>query len=113
MKHSTREEIIAFIKEHAKDVHDIVDLIISLEREYDFRTCLVTRSDVQDEFEESWQFDSNEGERREMTEEEWQKFRSDWFWSKGHSEVMWDGVIEAIRWDLRELDLVPKDTVSE
>lgn len=109
MKHDLRDELIALIKERAKDIDDIVDLIIGLEPVYDFRAALVTRNDVESEFEESWLFDGEEN--RKMTEEEWQKFRSEWFWRKGHSEIMWDGVTDAIRWDLRALGIAPKDIV--
>ena len=111
MKHDTRDELIAFIKERAKDIDDIVDLIIGLESVYDFRASLITRNDVESEFEDAWEFDGQE--KREMTDEEWQKFRSEWLWRKGHSEIMWDGVTDAIRWDLREADLLPKNSVVE
>jgi hypothetical protein len=111
MKHDLRDEMLAYIKARVTDIDDIVDLIIGLEPLYDFRACLVTRNDVESEFEDSWRFDSDE--HRKMTEGEWQKFCSDWFWRKGHSEVMWDGVADAIRWDLRDCELLPKTAVVE
>lgn len=113
MNHELRDEVISYIKERATTIDDIVDVLIALEFSYDIRTCVVTRNDVESEFEESWLYDSDERERRKMTEEEWQKFRSEWFWRKGHSEVLWDGVTEAIRWDLREASLLPTESVVE
>jgi hypothetical protein len=109
MKHETRDELIALVKERATNIYDIVDLIIGLESLYDFRASLIIRNDVESEFQYAWEFNGRQG--RKMTDEEWEKFRSEWFWRKGHSEIMWDGVTDAIRWDLRELDLVPKDIV--
>jgi hypothetical protein len=109
MKHETRDELIALVRERATDIYDIVDLIFGLESLYDFRASLITRNDVESEFQDAWEFNGRRG--RKMTDEEWEKFRSEWFWRKGHSEIMWDGVTDAIRWDLRELDLVPKDIV--
>jgi hypothetical protein len=110
MKHDARDELIALIKERAKDIDDIVDLIIGLESAYDFRASLITRNDVESEFEDAWLYDGEEP--RKMTEEEWQKFRSEWLWRKGHSEIMWDGVTDAIRWDLRDAGLLPDYKVS-
>jgi len=110
MKHETRDELIAFIKERAKDIDDIVDLVIGLESVYEFRACLVTRNDVEGEFEDAWEF---ENETRKMTQSDWEKFCSDWFWRKGHSEILWDGVSDAIRWDLRDQGLLPKTAVVE
>lgn len=109
MKHQLRDELIALVKERDADIYDVIDLIVGLESLYDFRAAIVTRNDVEGEFEESWEF--NGARARKMTDEEWQKFCSEWFWRKGHSEVMWDGVSEAVRDDLRELNLVPTDIV--
>ncbi len=111
MSRDKRDEMVAFIKERVKDFDDLVDLLIGLEHAYDIRTCVVTRNDVESEYEEAWLFDGEEG--RKMTDEDWEKFRSEWFWRKGHSEIMWDGVIDAIRWDLRDVDLLPKGAVVE
>ena len=111
MKHQLRDDIIAFITARDADIYDIVDLIVGLESLYDFRASLVTRNDVESEFEEAWEFDG--ARTRKMTDEEWQKFRSEWFWRKGHYEVMWDGVADAIRWDLRDCELLPKTDVVE
>jgi hypothetical protein len=110
MKHDTRDEMIAFIKERARDIDDIVDLIIGLESAYDFRACLITRNDVESEFEDSWLYESDE--KRKMNDEEWEKFRSAWLWRKGHSEMMWDGIPDAIRLDLRDAGLLPDYKVS-
>ena len=111
MKNDTRVEVIAFIKERVTDFDDLVDLLVGLEYAYDVRTSVVTRNDVESEFEEAWLFESEEN--RKMTDEEWEKFCSEWFWRKGHSEVLWDGVIDAIRWDLREANLMPNGAVVE
>ena len=111
MNHELRADIVEYITRRATTIDDLVDVLIALESAYDIRTCLVTRGDVETEFEDSWLFDSDE--KRKMTEEEWQKFRSQWFWRKGHSEVMWDGVNEAIRWDLREAELLPQTAIVE
>ena len=111
MNHELRADIVEYITRRATTIDDLVDVLIALESAYDIRTCLVTRGDVETEFEDSWLFDSEE--KRKMTEEEWQKFRSQWFWRKGHSEVMWDGVNEAIRWDLREAELLPQTAIVE
>ena len=107
MKHEVRDEVVAFIKERATTIDDIVDVIIALEFAYDIRTCVVTRGDVEDEYAQAWEFQGDE--KRTMSEEEWQKFRSDWFWRKGHSEVLWEGVSDAITWDLNDCGLLPKN----
>jgi hypothetical protein len=58
-----------------------------------------------------WEYEGDE--RRAMSDEDWDKFRQEWFWRKGYSDVMWEGVTEAIRWDLREAGLTPKEAVIE
>lgn len=100
-----RDLILRQITEHAVTIDDVMDVIIGLEFYYDMRIAVITRGDVEREFEETWEFHS--GTERKMTEEEWQKFRSSWFWRKGHSEILWDGVSDAIRWDLADDNLLP------
>jgi hypothetical protein len=112
MSKDTTKEVVDFIKSRVAgpDALDgLLDIIVALEWEYPVRISLVTKGDVESEFEEAWLFDG--AEERQMTEEEWEKFRSEWFWRKGHSDIMWDGVTDAIRWDLREAGLLPKDAV--
>lgn len=112
VQHDKRDELIATIKESAKTLDDLIDLIIGLEWHYDIRLTAVTRDDVESEYQETWEFEGDE-KRPKMTEDEWEKFRSQWFWRKGHSEIMWDGVTDAIRWDLREAGLLPTQAVVE
>lgn len=109
MANDKRPEIISFIKEHIKTTDDLVDLLIGLEGAFDIRVCVVTRGDVESEFEEAW---STDGQTRTMSDNEWESFRSEWFWRKGHSEIMWDGVTDAIRWDLMDLKLLPSSSVA-
>lgn len=111
MQQEMRDELIALIEERATNVDDIIGIIIKLEDLYDFRASIVTRNDVESEFETAWEFDG--GEKRKMTDEEWDTFCSEWFWRKGHSEVMWDRVPDAILRDLRDLDIVPRGKVIE
>jgi len=98
-------EIISEIN-HINDVFRIVRL---LERKFDFVSTIVTRGDVESEFCDAWEFEGEE--RREMTEAQWEEFSHDWFWSKGHTDIMWDGVTDAIRWDLRERGYLPATAV--
>lgn len=90
-------------------IDDVFRLMWRLENKFEFIGSVVTRGDVESEYGDMWEFDGPE--RREMTQEEWDKFRQEWFWRKGYSEVMWEGVTEAIRWDLREAGLAPKQAV--
>lgn len=108
-----RDELITTITETAKTVDDLIDIIICLEFHYDIRLTAVTRDDVESEYQDVWEWESDDGKRPKMTEDEWQKFRSQWFWRKGHSEIMWDGVTDAICWDLREAGLLPPQAVVE
>lgn len=103
-----KKDIVDFIKMRATDIDDIVEVLIALEQEYDIRTTVVTRNDVEEEFHQAWLFDGEKDRR--MTDAEWEEFRQDWFWKEGHSEVMWEGVTDAIRWDLRDRGLLPKET---
>jgi hypothetical protein len=93
------------------DIDDMFSVLWRLERKFEFIGSVVTRGDVESEFGDMWEFEGTE--RREMTQEQWDKFRQEWFWRKGHSEVMWDGVIGAIRWDLREAGLAPGTAVID
>ena len=92
-------------------INDVFRIILALEQKFEFVSTLVTRGDVEEEFAQAWEFDGPG--RREMSEDEWEKFTQEWFWRKGHSEVMWEGVVEAIRWDLREANLLPATAVVE
>lgn len=111
VQHDKRDELIATITESVKTLDDLIDLIIGLEFHYDIRLTAVTRDDVEGEYQELWAI---AGEKHpKMTEDEWEKFRSQWFWKKGHSEIMWDGVTDAICWDLWLAGLLPKEEVVE
>lgn len=88
---------------------EMIDALIALERKFDVRISVVTRADVEDEFSQCHEFDG-EGARA-MTDAEWDKFASEWFWRKGYSEIMWDSVPDAIRWDLRDAGLIPNTSV--
>lgn len=97
-------------------INDVFRLLAHLEHKFEFRSTLVTRSDVEDEFRQAWEFDPDtpsEGPLPSMTEEQWETFAAEWFWRKGYSDIFWDGVVEAIRWDLREAKIIPEDAVVE
>lgn len=99
------------LTENINTREELINALIALERKFDVRISVVTRGDVNDEFSQCHEFDG-EG-ARDMTDEEWDKFRSQWFWRKGHSEIMWDSVPDAIRWDLRDAGLLPVGSVVE
>lgn len=90
-------------------IDDVFRLIRALEHKFDFVSTLVTRGDVECEYGDMWEHEGSE--RREMSDDDWDKFSQEWFWRKGSGDVMWDGVTDAIRWDLREAGLAPKETV--
>lgn len=92
-------------------IDDMFRLMWALERKFECVGTIITRLDVNDEYGFMWECEG--GERRDLSDEDWDKFRGQWFWQKGHSEVMWDGCNEAIRWDLREAGLAPKEAVIE
>ena len=98
-------EIVSMIA----DDDEMVRVLCALERRFAVRISAVTRGDVEDEFQQSLLAD--ELEPRQMTDDEWARFADEWFWRKGHSEVMFGGVPEAIRWDLRDAGIVPTETV--
>lgn len=90
-------------------VHHIDDawrLISDLEKRFNIRGSFVAVEDVQDEFNWVWR---NEQSDRMMTPDEWDCFKDGWFWRYGYQDVMWEGVRDAIRMDLYDLDLVPDD----
>lgn len=92
-------------------INDVFRLVRLLERKFDFVSTIVTRGDVEAEYGDMWEYEGDG--RREMTEAQWEEFSHDWFWSKGHADIMWDGIPNAIRWDLRERGLVPETAVVE
>lgn len=104
----TYEKIDSLVA-HIESMDDAIWAIIGLERKFDMRIAVVTRSDVNEEYSQCHEFDGDGA--REMTNDEWDKFTDEWFWRKGSSEIMWDGVSDAIRWDLREAGLIPKTSV--
>lgn len=80
---------------------EFIRLLVKMERLRECRLALVTRSDVNSQFGEML-FNSDQP-RRDMTEDEWERFASNWFWSKGYSEIFWDGCIwTAVDDDLTE-----------
>lgn len=91
-----RDLILRQITEHAVTTDDVLDILIGLEFYYDIRIAILTRGDVEDTF-----LRRNE---RNMTHDDWEKFRSGWLWRKGHTEIMWGGIPDAIEWELRDLD---------
>ena len=106
----TTEEMTEVVSK-INHIHDVFRIIRALEAKFEFVSTLVTRGDVDGEFAEAWEFDGPG--RRNMTDDEWEKFTQEWFWRKGHSDVMWEGVVDAIRWDLREANLLPETAVVE
>lgn len=106
----TDDELNALISQ-VNHMEDVFRIIRTLERKFDFVSALVTRSDVEDEFGEAWEYEGDA--RREMTYDQWYRFSNDWFWTTGHLDIMWDGVPNAIRWELRELGFLPKEAVVE
>lgn len=92
-------------------INDVFRLLAHLEHKFEFRSTLVTRGDVEEEFLHAWEVDFDArpgGSHRSMTEDQWERFASEWFWRKGYSDIFWDGVREAIQTDLHEANLVPK-----
>ena len=95
IEHMTKDELFAIIR--------------IIERHHDVRIGMITKNDVQDIFELAL---ASEGiERRDMTDEEWEKFTHSWFWVKGHSEVFWEGVQESVSWDLRDEKILPETVI--
>lgn len=97
-------------------IDDVFRLLYHLEHKFTFRSTLITRGDVEQEFLHAWEVDPDAhpgGGRRSMTEEQWEKFATEWFWREGYSDILWDGVSEAIWWDLREAKLIPETSVVE
>jgi hypothetical protein len=106
----TTEEMINVISK-INHIDDVFRLLHALEHKFTFVSTIVTRGDVEEEFSQAWEFDGTG--RREMTEDEWEKFSQEWFWRKGASEVFWEDVPTAIRFDLREAGLLPETAVVE
>lgn len=98
------------------DFNSVLKLLNHIERIHQCRISLITRRDVEDEYRDIMLFeatDPDEPVETKMTDDQWETFRHSWFWRKGYSEIMWDGVMEAVRWDLREEGLVPYSVVIE
>jgi hypothetical protein len=90
---------------------EVFALTREIEREHHCRISMVTKEDVNDIYKMAI---ASEGiESHDMTDEQWEKFIYSWFWSKGYSEVMWDGVQEAVAWDMRDDGIVPDTVVVE
>ena len=112
MSHLTTDEVQDIanrIAAHGLD--ESLRIIALLEEKLEFVCSVVTRSDVQDIYKQMWTFEGTEP--KDMTEEEWARFKQEWFWRKGHSEVMWEDVEQAIRMDLRDMALAPEEAVID
>jgi len=90
---------------------NLYEVLMSIEHLFDVRIAAITRGDVNDEFRQTLL--AEDIEERDMTPEEWDKFANEWFWRKGHYEIFWDGVSDAVRWDLREAGLIPETAICE
>lgn len=93
------------------DESDVVELLLALERRFPVRFAVVTKGDVNGEFQ--FLLEAEGKEIRDMTDDEWDKFASEWFWRKGHSEIMWNDIPNAIHWDLRQAGIVAPEEGSE
>ena len=102
----TPDEIVEFASA-ITDRPQLWLLLSELERRLDVRFCMVTRDDVEYEFGAA-----NDGHRT-MDMSEWEQFKKEWFWSKGWGDVMFEDVSTAIRFDLREAGLIPREAVVE
>lgn len=90
---------------------EVFALLREIEREHHCRISMVTKDDVNDIYNLAL---ASEGiNRQDMTDEQWEKFTYTWFWAKGYAEIMWDGVQEAVAWDMRDEGIVPETVVVE
>lgn len=106
------EEVTAIADQiAAHGISALFRVIAQLERKLEFVSAFVLRSDVESIYKEMW--DSEGHEPKDMTEEEWARFKQEWFWRKGFSEVMWENVDQAIRMDLRDLGLTPEEALID
>jgi hypothetical protein len=96
------------VKQHTLTITDdnLYEALMALEKVFDIRLAVVTREDVNDEFQQMLFAAEQPG--RPLTDEEWDQFTDLWFWRKGHYDVLWDGVSDSIREDLREVGVVPQ-----
>ena len=95
VKHMTNDELFSLIR--------------TIERHHDVRIAMIMKSDVEEIFEMAL---ASEGiDRRDMTDQEWERFTYTWFWVKGHTDIMWEGVQEAVSWDLREAKIIPETVI--
>lgn len=112
MSDITTEEVTAIADQiAAHGISGLFRVIAQLEERLEFVSAFVLRSDVQDIYKQMWTFEGTEP--KDMTEEEWARFKQEWFWRKGHSEVMWEDVEQAIRMDLRDMALAPEEAVID
>lgn len=99
------------ILESLKDMDDVFRLLLAIEGKFEMIMSAVTRADVNDQYRQMWEADDKEA--KDLTDEQWEQFQQTWFWRDGYSEVMWDDVPTAIRWELREMGITPGDAVIE
>lgn len=96
------------IKAMTKD--QLFSLMRKIEHLHDVRIGVVTKEDVNDIFGMAL---ASEGiESRELTDEEWEKFTHTWFWVKGHPEIMWEGIQEAVTFDMKWDGLLPETVIA-
>lgn len=90
--------------DQVQHIDDAWRLINDIEGKFNIRGSFVSYEDVDEEM--NWVWRSEQADRM-MTPDEWETFKNGWFWRHGYQDVMWDGVRDAIRSDLYDLDLVP------
>jgi hypothetical protein len=107
----TTEEMTEVVSK-INHIDDVFRLLHALEHKFTFVSTMVTRADVEEEYSQAWRYEGGHF-GLEMSEEDWEKFSQEWFWRKGASEVFWEDVSTAIRFDLREAGLLPETAVVE
>ena len=86
------------------DEGQAIEAICALERKFGLVVSAVTRYDVECEFHSL--LENDDTPMRDLTDEEWDLFRSQWGWRKGIRQAMWDEVPGMIRDDLIEAGLI-------
>lgn len=104
-----RQEKAERLVAEVTNLDEVFTLIRELEHAFDLRVSMITRRDVEEEYSTMWDYEGVE--TKELSPEQWEKFKDEWLWRKGYNDVMWEGVTEAIRWDLREAGLTPEEAV--
>jgi hypothetical protein len=89
------------------DEGQAIEAICALERRFGLVVSAATRYDVECEFQSLLEDDGIP--MRDLTDEEWDLFRTQWGWRKGIREAMWDGIPGMIRDDLIEAGLIGGD----